>query len=319
MSSKQYIDNAFSELVTYVDDDLLGVFGKWKTWLLVERNVSEHTGHNYLRDLRSFCAFLTQHLGGQLHLQALAGLNITDFRAFLSHRVQDGISARSNARMISVLRNLYLFLERNYDIKNLAIASLRSPKIQASLPRPLNQESAMEVAELKTGEATLPWVQARDSALFSLLYGCGLRISEALSLQIGDMGGENIMITGKGKKQRIVPMLPILHERVAAYLKIRPFAHGPESPLFVGVRGDRLHPTVAQKQMRRLRIQMGLPDTATPHSLRHSFATHLLVDGADLRTIQELLGHSSLSTTQLYTEVDTSALQKVYAKSHPRS
>ncbi len=318
--SEKYIATVFKEISEFVAADLEEALVNWKTWLSVERNSSLHTVHNYLQDLKAFFQFLTNHLAGLPDLKSLANLHIRDFRAFLARRVSQGVSPRSNARALSTIRNLYLFLDRRYEIKNTSIASIVSARLRAPLPRPLSATSAIDVTTLKGNSHQLPWVQARDMAFFTLLYGCGLRIGEALALNISQIpSGDHTIITGKRNKQRMVPILPIVHQRISDYVKLRPYNHKPESPLFIGIRGDRLHPTVAQKQMRDLRTTLGLPDSATPHSLRHSFATHLLMAGGDLRTIQELLGHSSLSSTQRYTEIDASSLQEVYAKAHPRA
>ena len=318
--SEKYIKNISKEIDQYIAKELSQVLENWKVWMRIERNCSLHTVHNYLQDLKAFFQFLTRHFGSRSDLATLSDLHVRDFRSFLAYRVQQGASARSNARALSTIRNLYLFLERRYEIKNSSLASIVSARVKPALPRPLTEVKAMAVAELKGNSNEVPWVQARDMALFTLLYGCGLRISEALSLSISQIpDGDHMIITGKRNKQRMVPILPIVRERITDYVKLRPFAQKPEAPLFIGVRGDQLHPTVAQKQMRGMRYKLGLPDTATPHSLRHSFATHLLMAGGDLRTIQELLGHSSLASTQRYTEIDTTSLQKVYAKAHPRA
>jgi integrase/recombinase XerC len=292
----------------------------WRTWLEDERRASRHTLDGYGRDLAAFLSFLSGHLGGEPGLGDLAGLRPADFRSFLAQRREDGLGRTSMARTMSSLRSFFRYLDRNGLVHNPAVKAVRAPKPPRSLPKPLAAGEAMEAIEAAGEVQNEPWLAARDTALLTLLYGAGLRIGEALALDRGQAPrGEAMMITGKGRKQRLVPLLPAVVEAVELYLAQCPYGGGPEAPLFVGARGKRLNPGVVQRQMRYLRALLGLPETATPHALRHSFATHLLSSGGDLRTIQELLGHASLSTTQRYTEVDEGKLSAVYRDAHPRA
>ncbi|MGB0935059.1 MAG: tyrosine recombinase XerC [Alphaproteobacteria bacterium] len=317
--SPQRYEILFATISVHVEPSFFQRLEEWQRWLQVERNLSEHTRYNYLQDMKEFCAFMHQHLGEKLSQKKLESLLARDFRSFLAHRLREGISARSNARALSVLRNLCTYLERHHGFHNPQLAVVSASRQKNSLPRPVTQEQALEITGNPASAATEPWIQARDIALFSLLYGAGLRISEALDLNIADIPQDNMMvITGKRQKQRLVPLLPQVKEKLESYLTLRPDGCVASDPVFIGSKGKRLHPTVAQKAMRFVRQSMGLPETATPHSLRHSFATHLLAEGGDLRTIQELLGHASLSTTQKYTEIEDVALQKTYAQFHPR-
>jgi integrase/recombinase XerC len=296
------------------------VIARWHRYLATERRFSDHTVKSYQRDLGSFIAFLAAHLGRPPLPNHLAGLKVRDFRAFLAARRMDGISPRSLARILSSLRSFFKYMDRIEGISNSAIANVSSPKVGRSLPRPISVDDAKAVIRRVGDGASEEWVSARDTAVITLLYGCGLRISEALSMNAGEVpAGEVMMIRGKRQKERLVPVLPIVREAIDAYVKLCPFALAADGPLFVGKRGGRLNPKAIQNAMRSVRIQMGLPDSATPHALRHSFATHLLSAGGDLRTIQELLGHESLSTTQHYTELDAEHLLNVYDKAHPRA
>lgn len=292
----------------------------WMDWLEAERRASPHTVAAYARDLAAFLSFLCGHVGGEPDLDTLGGLSAADFRAYLAARSGEGLSRSSAARAMSTLRGFFKFLDRTGRLSNQAISTVRSPRPPRTLPRPLGEDEAVDALESIGELQEEPWLAARDIALFTLLYGCGLRIGEALSLNVGDApAGEAMRILGKGSKERIVPVLPVVREAVEDYLRLRPFDRSADAPLFVGARGKRLNPGVVQRQMRRLRPFLGLPETATPHALRHSFATHLLAKGGDLRTIQELLGHTSLVTTQRYTQVDTSQLAAVHKKAHPRA
>lgn len=289
-------------------------------WLRDERRSSAHTVSAYTSDLRTFFVFLADHLGGPASLSALADLRAADFRAYLARRRQDGLSNASIARTLSVVRTFFRHLESAGVLHNPALAAVRSPKLAHAVPKPLSVTAA-EAARQEVGLLNEePWVAARDAAVITVLYGCGLRISEALSLNRGEAPlASSLVVTGKGNKQRLVPVLPLVRDAVDEYLVLCPYDLGAADPLFVGVRGKRLNPGIVQKAMRGVRAALGLDDTATPHALRHSFATHLLSAGGDLRTIQELLGHASLSTTQRYTEVDTERLLSVYRKAHPRA
>lgn len=302
------------------DAALLQALAAWQAWLGDERRVSAHTLDGYGRDLAAFLAFLTDHLGGEPRLQDLERLAAADFRAYLARRSGDGLSRSSLARAMSTLRGFFRFLDRTGRLHNAALSAVRAPRPPASVPKPLAADEALEALETAAELQEEPWLAARDTALFTMLYGCGLRLGEALSLNRRDVPkGEAMVVTGKGRKQRVVPVLPVVDAALADYLSLCPFAHGEDAPLFVGARGKRLNPGVVQRQMRRLRALLGLPATATPHALRHSFATHLLAGGGDLRTIQELLGHASLSTTQRYTQVDQARLTGIYRQAHPRA
>ncbi|MEN8236319.1 MAG: tyrosine recombinase XerC [Pseudomonadota bacterium] len=315
----QYIETALAQLRPHLATDLQQPIDDWINWLSVEKNYSKHTVFSYLEDLKSFAKFMQQHLGEVPSLANLAALHSRDFRAFLAARLQQGLNPSSNARCISVLRNFFRFIEERHGLSNNYIHTLNTGRLPKPLPRPIDAPRAKQLIETQDLFEAPAWVQARDAALFTLLYGCGLRISEALELNVADKPeSAQMTITGKRNKQRLVPVLPIVRQRLTEYLDLRPYAAAPESPLFVGLRGKRLQAPVARRQVQLLRQSLGLPDGITPHSLRHSFATHLLEAGGDLRTIQELLGHASLSSTQRYTQVETSTLHKVYAKAHPR-
>lgn len=299
--------------------DLKTAVSAWLTWLKVERGLSAHTLVNYQIDLTHFLQYLRDHLGNALSLKDLANLHARDLRGFLAYRAREGISNRSNARGLSAVKTFYKFLYQRFGVENKHISLIRSPKVKPGLPRPLTETQALEVT--RTGLSDVHWIAKRDEALLALLYGCGLRISEALALNIEDysQNQDYLIILGKGQKQRLVPLLRIAREKIEDYLTICPFSVSQNRALFLGERGKRLNPAIAQKMMRFLRGMLDLPATATPHSLRHSYATHLLANGADLRSIQELLGHASLSTTQKYTDVEMKRLQMAYDKAHPRS
>ncbi len=302
------------------DPALQNAVSAWRAWLSSERRASPHTLDGYGRDLASFLSFLQAYRGEEPTLSLLEKLQPTDFRSFLAQRMADNLSKTSLARAMSTLRGFFRFLEKNSLAVNPAIKAVRSPKTPHSLPKALNIEDALSALETARELQQEPWMAARDLALLSLLYGCGLRLGEALSLMCRDVPQNDVMvITGKGNKQRLVPVLPQVRDALMAYLRLRPFAPEPTAPLFIGARGKILNPGVAQRQVRRIRDAMGLPETVTPHALRHSFATHLLSGGGDLRTIQELLGHASLSTTQRYTSVDSETLSGVYHHAHPRA
>ena len=300
--------------------DLRAAIGLWTAWLVGERRASPHTVAAYGRDLAGFLDFLAEHQGERPDLAMIPRLSTTDFRAFLAYRAAKGIERTSLARGLSVIRGFVKFLDGRHLAANSALAALHGPKLPRGVPKPLNVVDAMEavdsVAELTASE----WQGKRDTAVLALLYGCGLRISEALGLTRGTAPlGETLTITGKGQKQRMVPVLAAVRAAVDDYLAASPWHPAPNGPLFVGARGGPLNPRLVQRQMQLLRGMLGLAETATPHALRHSFATHLLSGGGDLRAIQELLGHASLSTTQRYTKVEPEQLLKVYAAAHPRA
>ena len=300
--------------------ELVKVVEAWVQWLAAERRCSAHTLDAYGHDLANFLAFTAQHRGQLPDLTLLAEIGTNDIRAWLAERTRDGLGRSSLARTMSTLRNFYRYLDRHELLHNPIIATIKSPRPPKTVPKALGQTEALETLQVAAEMYDEPWLAARDVALFTLLYGCGLRLGEALGLNGKDIPrSATMVITGKGRKQRLVPVLPIVIASIASYVAQCPFGITADEPLFVGARGDRLNPGVVQRQMRRLRPLLGLPDTATPHALRHSFATHLLAGGGDLRTIQELLGHASLSTTQRYTSVDAAALLRVHQNAHPRA
>ena len=305
--------------------DVAAQLVRWLTHLGAERRMSALTVEAYRGDVARFLAFLAQHLGSPPSLAALARLEVRDVRAFMAARRAEGITSRSLMRALAAARSFARFLERNGKGKVGALAAVRSPKIPRTLPKPLGVAAAKRVtdADMRAGENREPWVLARDAAVLALLYGSGLRISEALGLKRNDVPepgkGDTIIVTGKGNKTRMVPVLPQVLELVAEYIALFPGTLAPEGALFRGARGGPLSPRIVQLTMERLRGALSLADSATPHALRHSFATHLLARGGDLRSIQELLGHASLSTTQIYTAVDAEHLLKVYRNAHPRA
>ena len=300
--------------------DLRAAIGLWTAWLAGERRASAHTLAAYGRDLAFFLDFLTEHLGELPSLATINALHPADFRAYLARRAQDQIERSSLARGLSVLRGFVRFLQRRGLASTTALVALRSPKLPQSIPKPLTIDDATGSVAAAGVLATSGWQGKRDTAILVLLYGCGLRLSEALGLTRAEVPlGEILAITGKGGKQRLLPVLPAVRDAVTDYLAACPYALTREDPLFVGARGGPLNPRLVQRQMELLRGYLGLPQTATPHALRHSFATHLLGAGGDLRAIQELLGHASLSTTQRYTQVETERLLAIYAAAHPRA
>lgn len=301
--------------------DLSETAERWLRTLSHERGYSAATIDAYARDLRQFVAHLAGRLGHAPCLGDLARLDAKSFRAFLAARRRDGVASRSLARTLSSLRTFFRWLEAEEIAKNRAVLQLDLPKVPHAIPKPLTVEKAAAVVTAG-GEAELDWIVARDAAVLLLLYGSGLRISEALSLKLKDAplpGRDTLRILGKGGKERVTPVLPVTQAAVAGYLDLLPYPIDREDQLFRGAKGGPLSPRLIQLAMERLRAALQLPDTATPHALRHSFATHLLGAGADLRQIQELLGHASLSTTQVYTHVDRDRLLAVYDKAHPRA
>lgn len=295
---------------------------RYLNWLATERRSAPLTVRAYGDDVAHFLGFLAVHLGQEPDLAALAALGSGDFRAWLASLHGDRLTAATRARRLAAVRGFFRFLARRHGVENAAIRLVNTPHVRRPAPRSLGRPEARVAPAGIAEQSDDPVVQARDVALFTLLYGCGLRISEALGLRVADapkLGSDGMLrVTGKGSKQREVPVLPVVREAVAAWLRLHP-APGAESPLFVGVRGGALNPGVAQRRMRDWRRAQGLPDHATPHALRHSFATHLLGAGADLRAIQELLGHASLSTTQRYTAVEDAAVREVWRRAHPRA
>lgn len=302
------------------DDTAAPLARDWARHLASERRLADNTLTSYLRDLQDFFAFLQGHHGGAVSKSMLENLGVPDFRAWLATRRKAGQSSRSSARALSAVRSFYRFLGRAGILTNGAVQAVSTPKIPHSVPRPLSVDSALAVVGEVGSLSDEPWVADRDTAVVTLLYGCGLRISEALGLTRREApAGPSMVVRGKGGKQRLVPVLPVVRDAIATYVAACPFTLEPDGPLFIGVRGKKLNPGIIQQRIRMLRGALGLPDSATPHALRHSFATHLLASGGDLRTIQELLGHASLSTTQHYTEVDTARLLSIYDSAHPRA
>jgi integrase/recombinase XerC len=300
-------------------EDVNAAIAVWRRWLEMEKRVSRHTLSAYTADLAGFLQFLTGYHGRPPSISDLSDACLTDFRAWLARQASDGLGKASRARALSGVRNFFRWLDRSGRMHNAAVGLIQAPKLPDRLPKPLTELDAANLLTTAEEFADEPWIGKRDRALFTLLYGCGLRIDEALSLNRRDMPGDALLVTGKGRKQRMIPVLPVVREALETYVAACPYALTNDGPLFVGMRGGRLNAAVAQKQMRGLRALMGLPETATPHALRHSFATHLLADGSDLRAIQDLLGHASLSSTQRYTEVDAEQMLGIYENAHPRA
>jgi len=305
-----------------VSPDVAAEIARWLGYLGSERRMSPKTLESYRRDVLQFLRFLAEHLAGAPSLKQLAKLTPADVRSFMAARRSSGVGNRSLMRTLAGTRSFARFLERNGKGRVAALSAVRTPKLPKTLPKPLAISAARQVTDsgLHEGETREQWIMARDAAVLALLYGCGLRISEALSLKRKDCtGADALTVTGKGSKSRMVPVLPQVSKLISDYVALCPSELPPDGPLFIGARGGPLTPRVVQLVMARLRGALGLPDSATPHALRHSFATHLLSRGGDLRAIQELLGHASLSTTQIYTAVDTERLLEVYASAHPRA
>jgi integrase/recombinase XerC len=290
-------------------------------WLVATGSLTgagDKTVDAYRRDLLGFTAFLAAHFGGPPSLNMLKSVTIQDMRAWMASERRRGLSSRSLARSLSAVKGFYRWFGARAEFEPTAVLATRSPKFQAKLPRPVARDTARNL--ISTVELQHPerWISARDVAVVTMLYGCGLRISEALALTFSATPlPEVLRITGKGNKERLVPVIPAARRAVEAYLGACPLSFEPATPLFRGLRGGRLNPRIVQKTMERTRLQLGLPSSVTPHAMRHSFATHLLEAGGDLRTIQELLGHASLSSTQAYTSIDKAHLMRVYEKTHP--
>lgn len=300
--------------------DLADKYQLWVNYLTHEKRFSRHTLRAYTADLHYFFDFMTRHMGKPPSMNDLSAASLRDFRAWLTKRTVEGAGASTRSRSLSSVRNFITWLDKQGHLHNAAIGSIRTPKLPKRLPRALPQKQAREVIEHADELPDAPWIGLRDRALFMLLYGCGLRIDEALQLNYGNrpQKGE-VRVMGKGSKERMVPVIPIVEKMLGEYLAACPYPMGKETPLFLGSRGKRLNQGVAQRELRNLRKAFGLPESVTPHALRHSFATHILVNGADLRTIQELLGHASVSTTQRYTDFDNAQLLQIYMNAHPRA
>ncbi len=300
------------------DDQVTGLVAAWTRDLGSVRRLAPKTLEAYGRDLGQFLNFLGPHAGGPVTLAMLGELRAADFRAFLARRREDGIEARSLARALSAIKSFLRFLEREGVLATEALNTLRSPRAKKSLPRALTVREAKAAITTTSEIEERPWVAARDMAVLTLCYGAGLRISEALSLSRADLEGTALRVTGKGGKTRLVPLIEPVRQAVETYVGLCPFKLTPSQKLFRGIKGGVLSPRLIQLRVAQLRGALGLPASATPHALRHSFATHLLGRGGDLRAIQELLGHASLSTTQIYTAVDTERLLDAYRAAHPR-
>lgn len=292
---------------------------EWLDELQHRKGYSAHTLSAYRRDVEAFFAFLAKHFGQPASLNSLATLTLADFRSWLSHLHLEGKSATSIARALSAVKEYFRFLERHYSFEQPAIYQLRGPKSGKKLPKALGIEQADEAVKHIAELHEEPWLAKRDEALLLLIYATGLRISEALSLTPGHFRDDHLRIIGKGNKERIVPLLTIIQTTIEAYQTLCPYSIADDEPIFRGAKGGALQPAIFQKQLRKLRDWLGLPEGTTPHAFRHSFATHLLSGGADLRSIQELLGHSSLTTTQRYTAVDQSRLMDAFKAAHPRA
>jgi integrase/recombinase XerC len=314
--------------------DLAEAVAAWLAALADERRSSAHSVAAYRRDIAGFLAFMAEHRGGPLRLAEMAELARGDFRAWLAERSRRGLAASSTARALSALRSFHRWLARHRGIQNPTLIALATPKLPRSVPKPLTAGEADDLLDAIASDATVTeerdaaahWAAARDLALLMLLYGAGLRIGEALALDWRDLpaqperdGVATLSVLGKGRKQRQVPLLPSVLEALDAWRAASPGAVAGRHPVFIGARGGRLNARIVQGKIAGLRALLGLPETATPHALRHSFATHLLANGGDIRAIQELLGHASLSTTQRYTEVDAAALLEGYDRAHPRA
>jgi integrase/recombinase XerC len=299
--------------------DAAAVALDWLHALKSERRMAAKTLEAYAHDVAKLGAFLSTHLGEAADISALADLTASDFRSFMAKRRKDGLESRSLARQMSSVRSFFRHAERSGDFKCAALGVVRAPKIAHSVPRPLAEKSARAVAEADVFETDEAWVKARNAAVLTLLYACGLRISEALSLTVKQAQTNPLVVLGKGGKTRIVPVVEVARDAIAKYLELCPMALSPNEPLFRGVKGGALSPRIIQLLMERMRGALNLPGSATPHALRHSFASHLLGAGADLRVIQDLLGHASLSSTQVYTEVNRTHLLEQYRKAYPRS
>ncbi len=305
------------ETLEYCAPDLAAKVGQWITWLKVEKNVSRHTQRAYISDLSQFFRFLSNHRAEALSIDNLSGASLSDFRAWMSGKAVGGAAASSRARSLSGIKNFLGWMDKQGFAHNAALAGVRAPKLPRKLPRPLLETQTFRLLDTMPDDI---WTARRDKALFTLLYGCGLRIDEALGLNISGLPRDGFLrVVGKGNKERQVPILPAVIAAIDHYRAACPFTENAARALFVGEKGKRLHQGVAQKSMRDLRRALNLPESLTPHALRHSFATHLLQNGANLREIQELLGHASLSTTQRYTEVNAEELLAIYRKAHPRA
>lgn len=298
--------------------EVCDLIARWQIWLRDIRSYSAHTLDAYSRDLSLFFNFLSDYINHIPQINDLEDADIRTFRAYLSQRNHKHLEKSSISRELSSLKSFFNWLIRNKIIKNTAISIISSPKQNQILPKALDVDDTFNVLDIAQDFAKSEWQGLRDVAILTILYGCGLRISEALSLNFGDIDHNNFLkIKGKGNKERLVPVLPVIREKINAYLEACPYHIKQGDALFLGARGERISPRIVQRTLEKIRGYLGLSDNLTPHALRHSFATHLLANGTDLRTLQELLGHASLSTTQRYTDVQIETLKKEYHKAHP--
>lgn len=308
------------QILALCQPDLAKTLLQWHDFLEIEKNVSPHTLRAYNSDVGHFISFLFDHFGGKPSLNDISEVKLRDFRSWIAKKAMEGAGNASRARSLSGVKNFLSWMDKQGILHNPAISVIRTPKLAHKLPRPLHEAQAFDVINNAGLNAKRDWVGKRNAALFILLYGSGLRIEEALALKIKELPRDGMMrVLGKGSKQREIPVLEIVETTIEGYLKECPYPQNPDRHVFLGTRGGKLHQGVAQLAMRDLRKSLGLPDNATPHALRHSFATHLLQNGANLRQIQELLGHVSLSTTQRYTEINAAELMRIYKSAHPRA
>lgn len=307
-----------ADILALCAGDLAAKLSEWTRYLGVEKNLSPHTLRAYAANVSQFVRFMALYTGEKPSLNNLSDFDLRGFRAWLSDLAMNDIQPASRARALSSVKSFLSWLDRNGVMHNAAISTVRSPKLPHKLPRPLHEGQALDFIKDSPDES---WTDMRNRALFTLLYGCGLRIQEALGLDIRHAPNEDgfLRVMGKGGKERQVPVLKIVQKALDDYRAVCPYPEELDRPLFLGARGKRMKQQIAQKAMRDMRVEFGLPENATPHALRHSFATHLLQNGANLREIQELLGHASLSTTQRYTDINAKELMEIYKKAHPRS
>jgi len=300
--------------------DLNDALQKWNSYLQQEKNLSPNTLRAYNIDMENFINFYNDFHNSKPSIDSLSEVDLIDFRSWLSEKAMAGILPDSRARSIAGVRNFFHFMDKIGVMNNASIDILGSPKKAKKLPRPINKDIIFSILDMAEENAKDDWVGKRDRAIFTLLYACGLRISEALNLNYEDISenSDTLIIRGKGNKERVVPLLKIAKESIFAYEKLCPFNFEKGKAIFVGKRGDRINPGVVERNLREIRYMLGLPNSVTPHAFRHSFASHILADGADLKSIQDILGHSSLQTTQKYTKIDEEQLKKMYEKCHPR-
>lgn len=296
------------------------IIKNWENYAHNLKKLSNSTICSYNRDLKFFISFLEDYQNSKISINKLEKINGKDLRAWLANEIKLGTSSTSLRRYLSSVKEFYKWLNEKEGIKNNSIFNVKMPKKEKKLPRPIDEKDILEIISLTAKNNKLPWIAARNASVFSLLYGCGLRISEALNLKKQDFPfGGTLKVLGKGNKERILPVIPFVEDCTKKYIDLCPFKKNKNDFLFLGVKGNQLNARIIQKEISNCRKQLGLPESATPHALRHSYATHLLSAGGDLRTIQELLGHSSLSSTQIYTDVDPKRLLKVFKETHPKA